>query len=731
MNNKKTTSGYINRYLLGWVTRILIALFIIVTLIFVFFRWTGAITNTPFSWKRPTIQLSYNKSSAPITQRANQLWISAKFKEHHSNIKEASIFVEDEDGKIEGKKQDLSKGSNTYIFNNLSSGKKKVYSHITWSLFGDKTYYLGTGMMNDVASIDVNEKTINNTFVGTSFDMTATNLNSFYTMKDMQDILPKKSYDNIVLYLNKFLFQPWLGKDYSELISSGEEKDKWLNMPLLFNMLINDEHELDVFVNSVKEKGLDALKSFDSNKIFNSFIPQPFISDGKTEGDQKSYNNLAIQKGNHNYEFDQVLLKNHKFINLKDYANKKTNFRIMPLGLAYKINDKGNKTPYIVTSGNSIKSYALGKPEIIIKESGQTPIIFQPNASSPLQAWFYIKSNNFDFIDDPSLKIEIQQVDRKGEGLFDPFIFKGNLSDLESWTVTPGITKYVYELDYDYLKDKNHFNTLDKDGKPLESIYLKSNLEIKYKIPNEKKKQTLSTDFYSDYWKGEETSKILKIDSLSQNKKTSGELNYKKFSDYNDTIHPEWIQIESAEDQPLPIADHFEISWKQAYWKKIPKNDIKVEFKIEEKYNDGTGFYTKNWFTAKGHDDKLPPDEIASTSGKPNPKLESWALRTSDVVNQYDEEDNLQVEDSKLSLDHSLVDKDGKPLPYDPQKAKLMFLSANCNLQMRIVGKSVITDFWDEEALPIEGEDQIFILNENKGFWLYDYSVDDDTTNEH
>jgi len=720
MKDKKT-SGYINRYILGWATKIIIAFFIIVILIFVFFRWTGAITKTPFSWKRPTIELVHNKSSSPITQRTNQLWVNAKFKKHHSKINDAVIYVEDEEGELSAKPQELIQGSNTYTFSGISSGHKKIYSHISWSLYGDKTYYLGDETMNDITTLNVRESSINKDVNGLSFYMDTDNPRFLFTMLDMKNILPSEYYNDIVEYLNTYVFQPWLGVDYQDLIS-GTEKDDWINMPLAFNFLVSDEHELSEIYNTYNNDGIDGLKKISKlpKKIFSSLIPQPYIfNDEKEIG--TSIKNLIPQKGENKYKFNSVLTNDHKFVSLKDYANKKTNFKLAPLGLAYRINDDGKKIPYIVTSGNIIKLFALGTPEMVTNKT-IFPAFFQVDPSIPLTLNFFIALNNYEFSGDEKVTITIKQ---EGEDAIIknlvPYVINLKLSDIYSGEYSPGINYYMYQIDEDYLKNTDSFNTLDSNGKPLKSIFLSAKIEINYEESGES--LTLSTDFYSEAWHGEQTKKDLEIRSLSKNITTTGELNSKPYQDYK-FQHPDWIQFESS--SPFPLPDYLRLNWKQAYWKTVPKNKFRIEFKFVDQFDSRDGLLT-NWFSVIGEEDEMNASDIASTTGKPDHSSKPWDIDIDNVFTQYDDNDEKLVEESTKKLyETSTI---GGEKPKDLIQAKSMLFSNQTGVRIRIIGKSSFTDFWDDQEISI-GEYSIFNLNDSKPFWLFDAKINDDDVNE-
>lgn len=724
MEDKKT-KGYINRYILGWATKILIAFFVVVILIFVFFRWTGAITKTPFNWKRPTINLVDNKSSEPITQRTNQLWINAKFKKHHANVKTADIYLINEKGDKEGSEKTLVKGSNTYIFNGVSSGTKKVYSHITWSLYGDETYYLGEAKMNDVTSMSIKESSIKNDFDGTSFTMDTINENNLYTMNDMKESLPSKYYYLVISYLNNYLFQPWLGENYSDLIS-GEYKDEWINMPLAFNMLVNDEHELTQIVDSYNSGDIKSLKEIKNlpNKLFQSFIPQPFILDND-EG-MTSEKNLAIHEGSHNYKFNEVLTNDHEFVTLKYYSNKETNFKIMPIGLAYKKGEDGKKSPYIVTPGNIIKPYALGTPEFLLHDTW-TPIFFQTFANDDLSVWFNIKMNKFHFIDDSDLELTLQQIDN---GDHKEFKKHERLSKINSYDMGEGRTSYHYSVDYDYLKDTEYFNTIGDDGKPLDSIKLKGHIKITYQIPDQKEYGVMETDLYQEFWiAGTPRPKdTLEIESVSKDSPVKGELNTLEYKDYG-FDHPEWIQFESNSDIP-PTVDCIEINWKQAYWTKVPTDDIKIQFKFIPFRNEG---FESNWFSFVDHNGKIPPEDIASTSGKPV-DMEPWKYHFDDKVFQYNE-DGTKVSDTPEMVYEYLKNPDGTDWDKtDEDKgfdyAKMLLFYGRSQFLIRIIGQPSVTNFWDDGIVHSEGiEDETYVLNGGEGFWVYDYTPDNDENN--
>ena len=718
MDNRKT-NGYINRYILGWATKILIAFFIVIILVFVFFRWTGAITKTPFSWERPTIELADNKSSKPIVQRTNQLWVTAKFKEHHANVKEATIFVKDEKNKKIGE-QDLSKGTNTYIFNGITEGSKKVYSHLKWSLYGDETYYLGEATMSDITSMDVNESSIKSDFDGTSFNMETLNPNDFYTMEDLKKF-PENFYSKCISYLNIYIFQPWLGENYGDLIE-GPDKEKWINMPLAFNVLINDEHELNEIIDVYNNKGIKGLKEISDlpNKLISSFIPQPYIIDNEEE--TKSFENLSIQEGEHNYKFNKVLTNNHEFISLKDYSNKKTNFKIIPLGIAYKKNDDGHRIPYIVTSGNIIKSYAIGTPEIIMR-GYDSPVLIQTGPTRNLFFRFYIKKNNFEFIDNPKIEIKIKQTNNGEHEIWEDKDIK-NLSDLLLEKPSKGIEEYTGTIKYDYLKNTKYFNTLDENGIPIDHVEIELHMKITYELPGSSDK-ILETYCYPSYWLDEEPDKNLSIDSLSETSNDIGELNNKTYKDYDYIFHPDWIQFESRSGA-MPIANYIRLNWKQAYWTIVPENKFRIEFQFFPFDQFGFG---SNWFSFLGHEDEIEAKDMASTKGRPDKKSEPWDFHMEEKVQQYNDDD--EPLEQKEEIYKHLWNKKGDPITMEESIARNVMVSASCSIKIRIIGNPIITDFWGEEKIPITTIDPaIYNLNDGIEFWLFDAIVDDDEKNE-
>ncbi len=115
---------------------------LILLFVFVFFRWTGFISNTPLSWKRPDVSIIDNDVSA-IEQKNDQLWVNVNYNKNHSNIKNATIYVDDNIGT-----QELVEGNNTYIFNNLESGIHTITYKLEWSLFGSTSESINFEMFN-------------------------------------------------------------------------------------------------------------------------------------------------------------------------------------------------------------------------------------------------------------------------------------------------------------------------------------------------------------------------------------------------------------------------------------------------------------------------------------------------------------------------------------------------------------------------------------------------------
>ena len=116
------------------VKQIMSSILVIFLTLLLFLRWTGFFENTLLSWKEPEINLIVSESDDAIEQKNDQLWINLEFDSHHSNVKEAKIWVDDE-----AYSQDLIEGKNTYIFRGLTSGSHKIEYNLEWSLFGNKS----------------------------------------------------------------------------------------------------------------------------------------------------------------------------------------------------------------------------------------------------------------------------------------------------------------------------------------------------------------------------------------------------------------------------------------------------------------------------------------------------------------------------------------------------------------------------------------------------------------
>ncbi len=106
--------------------------FLFLLSILIFFRWTGLIDETIFSWKRPEISLLKNN---PFEQKNDQLWVNVTFNKNHAHVKEAQIWIDDDDSNA----KNLKNGTQTYIFKNLNNGIHKVNYKYKWSLFGEKS----------------------------------------------------------------------------------------------------------------------------------------------------------------------------------------------------------------------------------------------------------------------------------------------------------------------------------------------------------------------------------------------------------------------------------------------------------------------------------------------------------------------------------------------------------------------------------------------------------------
>ncbi|BDV02384.1 MAG: hypothetical protein HPAVJP_2730 [Candidatus Hepatoplasma vulgare] len=229
------------------IRNIIIIFFIILCMIFIFLRYTGIISSVFWDWKKPDVSLISNDNTPSFYQNNDQLWVNIDFNTHHSNIKEANVWMQETETKDASKiqNQELKEDANTYIFKNISTGSEDeetfyIYYEIEWSLWGKETGELGSYTMHKSSNIDIEVES------KSEEDMTiSTNRNGeFYTIGEIAPNVDSYFYNksSAALY--------FINEDSISNINKIKETDI-ITLATKANKFLNDKNRKEDYENVI------------------------------------------------------------------------------------------------------------------------------------------------------------------------------------------------------------------------------------------------------------------------------------------------------------------------------------------------------------------------------------------------------------------------------------------------------------------------------------------------
>lgn len=338
------------------IRNIIIILLVILCIFFIFMRYTGIISPVFWDWKKPDVNLISDSETPPFYQNNDQLWVNVNFNEHHSNVKSASIWIQEteEQGSQELQKQDLEEGANTYIFKNLSTGGEEfktfyIYYHIEWSLWGEEDGELGSYQIEKSANIDVNVTSKTEE----SMTVTTNKEGEFYTIgeiaPEVNDYYKDKS--SAAIY--------FINEDAISDINKIKNTDI-ITLITKANKFLNDKNRKEDYKNL-------------STDVLDVLIYQYQIPDGSND---LTFENIITS----NYNPDQ-----------KQALNYDDEYLMIGAGVA-KRNENSNEehnSPWFLTFSKPFYANIYGTPEIYASGGFY-------NGKGDLEINTNVKSNNYD-----------------------------------------------------------------------------------------------------------------------------------------------------------------------------------------------------------------------------------------------------------------------------------------------------------------------------------------------